>query len=714
MLPIFMRWLCPFLAFVFVVPAAAEPVQRPHIEAELISESGSVRSGEPMTLVLRLKMQKHWHTYWKNPGDSGLPTRLTWTLPPDFSAGPIQWPVPKRINLGPLTNFGYEGEVLLLTDIQAPADLAAGTSVTITARADWLVCEEICIPGDATFTLMLPVSSEPARADKKWAKSIERARSQLPRPLQDRNFSASLHGNELVMRLSGHHTPMDKLAFFPDQDGWIQNAAPQRMSRTADGYALRVAAAAEIHSKSGSMTGLIVAAPGLAQGVAAATVSAVPEVSGEPGAAQPDEMVAQTATGPFTDFGLLAALVLALLGGAMLNLMPCVFPVVSIKVLGFMEQARGDPAKLRAHGIAFAAGVLVSFWLVAGTLLALRAQGEALGWGYQLQSPPVVAGLAILFFVLALNLSGLFEVGLSVQSLAGKFRLRNDYVGSAMAGLLATLVASPCTAPFMGASLGFAFTQPAWEAMLVFSALALGMAGPYLLLCFWPAMIRRIPRPGRWMETLKQVLAFPLFLTVVWLAWVLGRQAGVDAAARLLAGLTVIAAALWMASRWRAASRFARLAAAIGSLLLAIAGGVVAWPAGTSGEAAAQQAANPDGKNIWQPWSPDALAAARSDGRAVFVDFTAAWCVTCQVNKRLVLESDTVLTRFHQRKIVLMRADWTNADARITAALRELGRIGVPVYAVYAAGSRGAPVLLPELLTRERVLRAIDEAAPPS
>ena len=714
MLPIFMRWLCPFLALVCVVPAAAEPVQRPHIEAELIAESGSVRPGEPVTVVLRLKMQKHWHTYWKNPGDSGLPTRLTWTLPPDFSAGPIQWPVPKRINLGPLTNFGYEGEVLLLTDIQTPADLAAGTSVPVTARADWLVCEEICIPGDATFTLMLPVSSEPARADQKWARSIARARSQLPRPLQDRDFSASLHGNELVLRLTGRHTSLDTLAFFPDQDGWIQNAAPQTMSRTADGYALRVAAAAEAHAKAGSLTGLIVAEPGLAQGVAAATVSAVPDASGAPGAAQPDDMVAQTATGPFTDFGLLAALVLAVLGGAMLNLMPCVFPVVSIKVLGFMEQARGDPAKLRAHGFAFAAGVLVSFWLVAGTLLALRAQGEALGWGYQLQSPPVVAALAILFFVLALNLSGLFEMGLSVQSFAGKFRLRNDYAGSAMSGLLATLVATPCTAPFMGASLGFAFTQPVWEAMMVFSALALGMAGPYLLLCFWPAMIRRIPRPGRWMETLKQVLAFPLFLTVVWLAWVLGRQAGVDAAARLLAGLTVIAAALWMASRWRGASRYARIAAMIGTVFLAIAGGVIAWPAGTSVEAAAQQAGNPDGKNIWQPWSPDALAAARSDGRAVFVDFTAAWCVTCQVNKRLVLESDTVLTRFHQRKIVLMRADWTNADARITAALRELGRIGVPVYAVYAAGGRGAPVLLPELLTRERVLRAIDEAAPAS
>jgi len=398
-----------------------------------------------------------------------------------------------------------------------------------------------------------------------------------------------------------------------------------------------------------------------------------------------------------------------LLGGAILNLMPCVFPVVSIKVLGFIEQARGKPARLRAHGLAFAAGVMVSFWVVAGILLALRAQGEALGWGYQLQSPPVVAALALLFFVLALNLSGLFQVGSSLQSLAGKLRLRNDYADSTLAGLLATLVATPCTVPFMGAALGFALTQPAIVAMLVFTALALGMSSPYLLLCFWPALIRRIPRPGRWMETLRQVLAFPLYLTVVWLAWVLGRQAGVDAVARLLAGLTLIAAALWLMGRWRASTETGKRATMIAALVLAVVGCLFAWPGNKTAEAVADEVSGP-----WKRWSPAALASARAEGRAVFVDFTAAWCVTCQVNKRLVLESDAVHTRFEQRKVVQLRADWTNQDAQITAALRDLGRIGVPVYAVYAAGSQGAPILLPELLTQERVLRAIDEAAPPS
>lgn len=691
-----------------IAPVWCAPVQRPHIEAELIAEKSSLRPGKPVTMALRLKMEKRWHTYWRNPGDSGLPTRITWTLPQGFTAGPIQWPAPRRINVGPLTNFGYEGEIFLLSDIQVPAGLAAGSAVPITARADWLVCEEICIPGDATFSVMLPVSDEAAAVDPKWAKAIERTREQLPRKLEGWSLDAYLRGDDLVLRLSSAQarvTRIHNLALFPDQDGWIENASPQRMIRTAGGYEVRVASAAAIRTKSGPLTGLIVAEPGLAKGVAAAEV----EVQVESASALADEILEQPALSPFADLGLLAALGLALLGGIILNLMPCVFPVVTIKVLSFVEQARGKPAKLRAHGLAFAAGVMVSFWVVAGILLVLRAQGEALGWGYQLQSPPVVAALALLFFVLALNLSGLFQVGSSLQSLAGKLRLRNDYADSALSGLVATLVATPCTAPFMGAALGFALTRPAIEAMLVFSALALGMAAPYLLLCFWPALIKRIPKAGRWMETLKQVLAFPLFLTVVWLAWVLGRQAGVDAVARLLAGLTLIAAALWVLGRWRASTDNGKRATMIAALVLAIAGCVFAWPGSNTVQAEAKEVSGP-----WKRWSPDALAAARAEGRAVFVDFTAAWCVTCQVNKRLVLESDVLHARFEQRNVVRLRADWTNQDAQITAALRDLGRIGVPVYAVYAAGSQGAPTLLPEILTQERVLRAIDEAAPPS
>ena len=346
------------------------------------------------------------------------------------------------------------------------------------------------------------------------------------------------------------------------------------------------------------------------------------------------------------------------------------------------------------------------FWLVAGLLLGLRAGGAALGWGYQLQSPLVVSALAALFFMLALNLSGVFEFGLRAQQIAGSVRADSGYLDAFLSGLLATVVATPCTAPFMGVALGFALVQPPMTSMLVFTALALGMAAPYLLLSFSPRLVQRLPKPGPWMYTLKRVLAFPLYLTVVWLAWVLGRQTGVDGIAQLLAGLTLLAAALWVFGRWRRAARAgARRAAYATALILAIGGLVAAWPGDVQRGAEATVATE-----RWQAWSPAAVSEAQAQGRAVFVDFTAAWCVTCQVNKQLVLSRDAVTAHFDAANVALMRADWTNRNPQITEALRSLGRSGVPVYAVYPAGG-GAPQLLPELLTEARVIEAIDVAA---
>jgi thiol:disulfide interchange protein DsbD len=401
------------------------------------------------------------------------------------------------------------------------------------------------------------------------------------------------------------------------------------------------------------------------------------------------------------------ALALAFGGGLLLNLMPCVFPVLAIKVLGVIQQAHGDARKLRTHGLLFALGLLLSFWAIAGLLLALRSQGAALGWGYQLQSPLVVTGLALLFFVLALNLSGVFQMGMAVQSAAGSLRARGAHADALLSGLVATLVATPCTAPFMGAALGYALVQPASHAMLVFTALALGMALPYVLLCFVPALVRRLPRPGAWMETLKQVLAFPLYATVVWLVWVLGQQTGIDGAARLLAGLLAIAAGLWALGHWSPSRRpAARLASRAAAFALAVVGLALALPHGTP-QSGAQRAAQPG----WNIWSEDAVRAGLARGTPVFVDFTAAWCVTCQVNKKLVLQSDEVEGRFQALGVERLRADWTNRDPAITAALEGLQRSGVPVYALYVPG-RAAPTLLPEVLTRRIVLDALDAARP--
>lgn len=683
--------------------AAANPVRRDHIDAELVAASTGVSAGGVLTVALRLRPDEHWHTYWKNPGDSGLATAIDWRLPPGFEAGPILWPAPERIDVGPLANFGYHGEVLLLTDIRVPEQLPF--MVPIGAKASWLVCEEICIPGDAEFELLLPAG---VAQRGPWADRIEQARAELPVELEELagEVQAQLAGGA-QWDISVPHAVVahsGRLSFFAEEDGWVEYASPQQSYHRDDRVHLRFAAAASAADQQGVLSGVLVAEEGFANGLRGVRITApVTRVDSLP-------VVPAAASAP-NGLGLLVALLFALVGGVILNLMPCVFPVVGIKVLTFVENSRSSAASLRAHGVLFALGVLVCFWAVAGVLLALRAGGATLGWGYQLQSPLVVTALALLFFGLALNMSGVFEIGTRLQQLAGSVRAQSGYADAFLSGVIATLVATPCTAPFMGAALGYAVTQTAMVAMLVFTALALGMALPYLILSFSPKLVARLPRPGPWMVTLKQILAFPLYLTVVWLVWVLGRQVGIDAVAIFLAGLTLCGAGAWVYGRFRSApSARARLVANVMAVGLVIAGAAIAWPhAVSSPGAASTETSLATTEGHWQAWSPEAVSAAQEDGHAVFVDFTAAWCVTCQVNKRLVLNRDAVQARFRDRGVVTMVADWTNRDPRISQALDALGRSGVPVYVLYPAAG-GAPVLLPELLTVSLVLDAIDEA----
>jgi thiol:disulfide interchange protein DsbD len=705
------RILILFLLALMAWPLLAEPVQTPHAEAELVAAQRHAEPGKALTVALRLKHEAEWHTYWRNPGDSGMPTRITWELPEGVKAGPILWPVPERIPVGPLTNYGYEGEIFLLTDIAVPANWPAGQPLPLKAKADWLICKEICLPGGTTLTLEVPSAAGPSAPHDQWGEPVAKARAALPVESAAWRPKASVTERNIVIDATlpeSERSGVETLSFFPDSPEILDNPSPQTLEKTADGLRLLLVAAPGFTGDAKSLSGLLVAeGPGgrRALQVAMDYPGGAPKVTAT--APQPTLSAADiqaSASTPTATIGLLMALVLAFGGGVVLNLMPCVFPVVSIKVLGFVDQAHGDRADLRNHGLAFAAGIVVCFWIIAGVLLALRASGEALGWGYQLQSPPIVAALAVLFFVLGLNLSGWFEIGMKVQSVAGNVDTKTGLPGAFLSGMLATAVATPCTAPFMGAALGFALTQPAALAMAVFTALALGMGLPYVVLSLFPALTRWLPRPGRWMETLKQFLAFPLYLTVVWLVWVLGEQLGVTAAAKLLVGLVLLTAAIWA---WR---RFGGLAQPAGVAFAALLGVGSLWFAWPSGEAQAGKAVATTAG--WSSYSDGELDTLRAKG-PVFIDFTAAWCVTCQVNKRVVLQSDAVEQAFAARGVARMRADWTHRDEAITRALARLGRSGVPVYVVYPAGG-GAPELLPELLTREIVLSALDRAAGPN
>jgi thiol:disulfide interchange protein DsbD len=704
------RLVTVFAAWLALAPAApaalAAPVQAPHIEAELVAQSRHVRPGEPLTVAVRLRMEEHWHTYWINAGDSGLATQVRWDLPEGFSAGPILWPAPQRLPLGPLVNYGYEGEVFLLTELTAPSKLAEGASVPIAAEVEWLVCREICIPGKARLTLEIPVSGEPPAPDPDWASPIRATRAALPQQLAGWKASARRAENVITLTLTptaAAGEPLRRLTFFPLAEGVIDNAAPQVLSANGGAYTLSLAPASQTYGEPSSLAGIVVADPPWQQGAAAMIDAAfVPFPPASPVAPAPSMSAA-------------LALLLAFVGGLILNLMPCVFPVISIKVLGFVNHAHGERRLLRAQGMLFAAGIVAAFLAVAALLMVLRAQGAALGWGFQLQEPLFVVALAFLFLALALNLSGVYGVGNRVAGAAASVESRHPLTNAFLSGTLATLVATPCTAPFMGAALGYALAQPPPAAFTTFTALALGMASPYVVLAFVPSLLRRLPRPGPWMETLKQVLAFPLYLTVVWLAWVLGEQAGIGAMTRLLAALVVLAAGLWALGRFGgpAAAARARVAAPVTALAALAAAAIIAWPPREAPMATSADAVSAR----WQPYSAQLVAEKRAAGRAVFVDFTAAWCVTCQVNKRLVLETDEVARAFDQRAVALMRADWTRQDAAITAALAELGRNGVPVYALYPPGAAGTPVLLPELLTKTAVLdalAALPTAAAPS
>ncbi|NML24708.1 protein-disulfide reductase DsbD family protein [Zoogloea dura] len=698
--------------------AAGATAETPHVKAELLAPASAVQPGETIRLGLRQRIAPHWHTYWLNPGDSGLPTRIAWTLPDGARADAIEWPAPSRFTIGPVSNYGYAGEVTLISTLHVPADLKPGARFPVKATVDWLVCNEVCIPEQVELSLELPViaAGTPRQTGNPL---IDKAVAALPAASP---WPVQLEKGPGGLRLAADSPALAALQpveawFYAAEWGKTQHATPQPMSLEGDRFSLRfapgeappavgetVAGILSLHDAAGrrhdfQITAEVAAAP------PGSLDTALPAPAAAPGA---------TATAPGADDSLQlgAALLFALLGGLILNLMPCVFPVLSIKALSLLRHAHQAPRETRLQGLAYTAGVLASFSLLAGVLLALKAGGSEVGWGFQFQSPVFVLGVAYLMFAVGLSLSGLISFGAAAAGVGAGLAGKPGYAGSFFTGVLASVVATPCTAPFMGAALGFALAQPAPVLLAVFLSLGLGLALPYLLLSFWPALQRLLPRPGAWMERLKEGLAFPMYGAAVWLVWVLAQQAGPNAIAIALGGMLAIAFAAWLTHHSHGARPLARHGGrglAMLALTAALGGGYL----GVSGDNARAASAAPLAGQVWEPYSKARFDALRAEGKPVFVNFTAAWCITCLANEKLALSSPDVEAAFHKAGITYLKGDWTNKDPQISAHLADFGRSGVPLYLLYPAGSsdKAAVQVLPQLLTPASVLAAIDHAA---
>jgi len=642
--------------------------------------------------------EPHWHTYWMNPG-TGLPTTLAWELPAGWTASEFQWPVPRTFTdpNGGVTGHGYEGDLLLPLTLTPPANLKVGETITLRAKADWLMCSDTCVPGSAPVELTLPVSGGSAQPNAEW--SVKIAAVTMPLRPKDWNIQA-VHSGKVVRLLvnpvAGTSLRTAGLHFFPE-DNSIQYDQAQTIKATASGLELDLAFASEADAASTRLRGVLAQDSHLGWQIDVPLTAAEVAIPAVAGAAP-----AKAAT------GLAGTLFLAVIGGMVLNLMPCVFPVLGIKILGFVNQSGNDRKKITLHGVVFTLGVLISFWTLAGALLILRAGGSQLGWGFQLQSPAFVFGMAVFMLIFALNMSGLFEVGLAATGAGANLQMKQGYTGSFFTGALATLVATPCSAPFLAPALGAALALSAFQSFLVFTAIAVGLSTPYLLLSIFPQAIKVLPRPGAWMETFKQFMAFPLYATVGWLLWVLAGQTRDDDNALLLIafGFVLVSMATWIYGRFGQAHGkvakqwFGRCAAAV----LFVTGMWMGWPKDSSSSVAGQY------QVAWQKWTPEAVTAARAAGRYVYVDFTARWCATCQTNKATVFHSDAVLAALAKQKVVLLRADWTNRDPLITAELSRWQRSAVPFNLVYAPGAE-APVVLPELLTPDKVVAVISQSS---
>lgn len=695
---------------------AGEEQSSEHVRVRLVPETTTAVAGSTLWLALRLEHAEHWHTYWINPGDAGLPLDFAWTLPAGVTLGEFQWPRPQRFNLpADVVDFGYEGEVFHLIPLQIPADFS-GNELAVSTHVKWLECEDTCIPAEATVSLTMPVQAAGATAEPNtpWLYGFERTRASLPRSDIALNSSFYFSNGELNLLVQATDPIFDgasSISFIPDEQRVVVYSAPQQITSQQSSLQLKQQQDRRVERRMPGRVGGLLLVTG-ADGVEVSyQVEAAPDQAAAAAATVATAAVVDGAAPINTvggDVSVASAFVFALLGGLILNLMPCVFPVLSLKVLHLASSTHVTMREQRLHGLSYMGGVMLSFLALAAVLLGLQASGAAAGWGFHLQQPWFVAALVFLFFVMGLSMSGVVEFGTSVMGVGADLQEKEGYVGSFFTGVLAAVVASPCTAPFMGAALGFAFTQSMPVALTVFLALGFGMALPFVVLSFVPALAKMMPRPGPWMLTFRQLLAFPLYATVAWLLWVLGQQTDSNAMALVVAGCVVLAFACWLYQHRHNAQGWWRHASLLLILLCIGTAGSTLFTPLLQVRATSTVSSAEAGEEEFEPYSADRLAALRADNKPVFINMTAAWCITCLVNERVALSSDAFLAAMQQKGVTYLKGDWTNNDPAITAVLKQYETSGVPLYLMFPADASKPAEVLPQILTESLMLEALE------
>jgi thiol:disulfide interchange protein DsbD len=677
----------------------SEPVDSGRAQVQLVTSYDQVEPGQDLYIALSFQLERHWHTYWRNAGGPGMPVDIDWDMPATVSIGDMVWSLPQIVKTGPIVNYAFEDRLLIPMPLHIADTAKPGDVITINAEAAFLVCYEVCLPESAEISVSVLVGTP--QKDNRWHGNIARTLKKAPKPNPDYKAGAALENGQLILDIAWPEydaKTVKNAYFFPyiqdtsdaDNDPHVSEGTTGLRLALTPGYLLDDGIVQDIE-------GVLAFDQKGDNGWQKTTIVVTASRTEMPAIGLSSSASTSKANG--ASIGLLAAVLGAFLGGMVLNLMPCVFPVLSLKALGFAKQSHDERGKIRFHGWMYTLGAVLSFLFLAALLLVLKASGAGLGWGFQLQNPIVVGGLALLFFAIALNLFGLFELGGSFQNTGSDLTQKDGASGTFFTGVLAVVVATPCTAPFMASALGFAFAQPAIITLLVFLALGVGFALPFLILSHAPGLLKRLPKPGAWMDTFKQFLAFPMLATSIWLTWVLTHLSGADGGARILLAMLMAGFGIWLLKR---SSTFAKILAAA-SLICSIY--LVATlnfaPIETSSANAQTE----------QKWSSEAVAALRAQGHPVFVDFTASWCVTCKVNERLVLDTQKTKDLFARTNTKVLVADWTRKDAVIAAELARHGRSGVPLYLVYPAGTTPVdPQILPQTLSSGVMQRAIEAA----